>query len=98
ANVCCSLAARHPGWELVALDNLRRRGSELNLRRLRNARGLFLHGDVREREDIAAAEEFDALIEASAEPSVLAGLDGGLDYLVGSNLVGAFNCLEVCRR
>jgi CDP-paratose 2-epimerase len=98
ANVCVSLALRHAGWELVALDNLHRRGSELNLARLQGAGVQFLHGDVREREDIAAVGEFDALIEASAEPSVLAGLDGGLDYLVGSNLVGAFNCLEVCRR
>src|SRR5262245_40955769 len=98
ANLCVSLAARHPDWQFVALDNLRRRGSELNLPRLRAAGVRFVHGDVRERDDVAAAGEFDALVEASAEPSVLAGLDGGLDYLVESNLVGAFNCLETCRR
>jgi CDP-paratose 2-epimerase len=98
ANVCVSLALRHPDWELVAFDNLRRRGSELNLPRLRDAGVRFVHGDVRQREDVAAVGPFDALVEASAEPSVLAGLDGGLDYLVESNLVGAFNCLETCRR
>jgi CDP-paratose 2-epimerase len=98
ANVCCSLAARHPDWELVAFDNLRRRGSELNLARLRTAGVRFVHGDVRERDDVAAAGAFDAMVEASAEPSVLAGLDGGLEYLVDSNLVGAFNCLQACRR
>src|ERR1700750_341288 len=87
ANVCCSLAARHPDWELVALDNLRRRGSELNLPRLRSAGVRFVHGDVRHRDDLDAGGAFDAMIEASAEPSVLAGLDGGLDYLVESNLV-----------
>jgi CDP-paratose 2-epimerase len=42
--------------------------------------------------------DVDALLEASAEPSVLAGVDGGLDFLVGTNLVGAFNCLELARR
>jgi CDP-paratose 2-epimerase len=98
ANVCVSLAARHPDWDIVALDSLRRRGSELNLVRLREAGIRFVHGDVRERADIAAVGEVQCLIEASAEPSVLAGLDGGLDHLVGTNLVGAFNCLEVCRR
>jgi CDP-paratose 2-epimerase len=98
ASLCVSLAGRHPDWEVIALDNLRRRGSELNLPRLREIGVRFIHGDVRERDDIAAAGAFDALVEASAEPSVLAGLDGGLDYLVGSNLVGAFNCLEACRR
>src|SRR5262245_35916233 len=98
ASVCLALASRHPDWELVALDNLRRRGSELNLPRLREAGVRFIHGDVRERDDVAAAGEFDALVEASAEPSVLAGLEGGLDYLVGSNFLGAFNCLQACRR
>ena len=98
ANVCVSLATRHPEWEVVALDNLRRRGSELNLPRLRAAGVAFVHGDVREREDVFAVGEIGALIEASAEPSVLAGIDGGLDYLVETNLVGAFNCLEACRR
>jgi CDP-paratose 2-epimerase len=97
ANVCVSLATRHPDWELIALDNLRRRGSELNLPRLRNAAVRFVHGDVRERDDLLAVGGLDALIEASAEPSALAGLEGDLDYLVGTNLIGAFNCLELCR-
>jgi CDP-paratose 2-epimerase len=95
ASVAVHLAAR--GWEVVALDNLRRRGSELNLPRLGAAGVTFLHGDVREPGDLAAAGPFDALVECSAEPSVLAGVAGGLDYLVRSNLVGAYNCLEHCR-
>src|SRR6188472_827665 len=37
ANLAVALAARHPGWEVVALDNLNRRGAELNLPRLREA-------------------------------------------------------------
>ena len=35
ANVAIGLAERHPDWEVVALDNLHRRGAELNLPRLR---------------------------------------------------------------
>jgi CDP-paratose 2-epimerase len=38
------------------------------------------------------------MIECSAEPSVLAGQDGSPDYLFQTNLVGAYNCLEACRR
>lgn len=98
ANVAVALAGRHPDWELVALDNLRRRGAELNLPRLRAAGVEFLHGDVREFADLDAAGEVAALVECSAEPSVLAGLDGGLDYLVRTNLLGAHNCLELARR
>ena len=97
-NVCVSLATLRPDWQVVALDNLRRRGSELNVRRLREAGVEFVHGDVRELDDVLAVGEVDAVIEASAEPSVLAGLSSGLDYLVRTNLVGAYHCLELCRR
>jgi CDP-paratose 2-epimerase len=69
-NICVTLATRHPEWELVAFDNLHRRGSELNLPRLRDAGVRFVHGDVREQDDLFAVGEVDALIEASAEPSV----------------------------
>jgi CDP-paratose 2-epimerase len=48
ASVSVALAARNPDWELVAFDNLKRRGSELNLPRLRLAGVEFVHRDVRE--------------------------------------------------
>jgi CDP-paratose 2-epimerase len=95
-NLAVSLAERHPNWTIVALDNLMRRGSELNLERLRAAGVEFRHGDVREPADIAAAGGFDAMVECSAEPSVLAGF-GDPSYSVQTNLIGAFNCLERIR-
>jgi CDP-paratose 2-epimerase len=98
ASLALGLASRHPEWEIVALDNLRRRGSELNLPRLREAGIAFQHGDVRELDDLMAVGELDALVECSAEPSALAGVDGSPDYVVQSNLVGAYNCLELARR
>jgi CDP-paratose 2-epimerase len=98
ANLAVGLAARHAGWELVALDNLRRRGAELNLPRLREAGVAFVHGDVREPDDLAAAGEVDAIVECSAEPSALAGADGDAGYVVQTNLLGAHHCLELARR
>lgn len=98
ANVAIGLAARHSDWELVAFDNLRRRGSELNLRRLRDAGVSFVHGDVRMQSDLAELEDADAIIECSAEPSVMAGVGGSPDYVVQANLIGAYNCLELARR
>jgi CDP-paratose 2-epimerase len=97
ANVALSLAERHPDWELTAFDNLRRRGGELNLPRLKAAGIRFLHGDVRESRDLAEAGELDALVECSAEPSVLAGLGTDTDYVVRTNLLGAYHCLELAR-
>jgi CDP-paratose 2-epimerase len=97
-NVAVELATRHPDWDLTALDNLHRRGSELNLPRLREAGVAFAHGDVRVLGDLLGVGEIDALVECSAEPSVLAGLDGSPDYVVHTNLLGAYNCLEAARR
>jgi CDP-paratose 2-epimerase len=95
ANVCVSLASRD--HEVVALDSLRRNGSELNVPRLREAGVAFAHGDVRQPSDLRAAGEIEALVECSAEPSVLAGA-GDPDFTVHTNLLGAHNCLELARR
>ena len=84
--------------EVLALDNLKRRGSELALARLREAGVVFQHGDIRAPEDLEAAGRFDLLLECSAEPSVHAGYGESPGYLVNTNLVGTINCLEACRR
>jgi CDP-paratose 2-epimerase len=94
-----SALARHlkqtvPGASIVAFDNLRRRGAELNLISFRELGVEFVHGDIRNRSDLTALEgDFDVLIDASAEPSVHAGTGGSPDYVVETNLIGAFNCL-----
>jgi CDP-paratose 2-epimerase len=98
ANLCVGLAARHPAWAITAFDNLKRRGSELNLPRLRASGVRFVHGDVRAPEDLLDLPRHDALVECSAEPSTLAGVHGSPDYLVRSNLFGAYHCLELARR
>ena len=98
ANLALGLVSRHPSWEVVALDNLRRRGSELNLPRLREAGVRFVHGDVRELGDLLALDPVEAVVECSAEPSALAGRAGDAGYVVDANLLGAHNCLELARR
>jgi CDP-paratose 2-epimerase len=98
SSLALGLAGSHAGWEIVALDNLRRRGSELNVPRLREAGVAFVHGDVRVAGDLLALEGIDAIVECSAEPSVLAGFGTQAAYVVESNLVGAHNCLELARR
>ena len=72
----------------------------MNLPRLRDVGVKFIHGDVRVLDDllVAATGGLDALIECSAEPSALAGADGSPDYVVQSNLIGAYHCLELARR
>ncbi len=98
SNLAVSLASRHPDWEVLVLDNLYRRGSELNLPRLEAAGVRSVQGDVREPADLRALPSLSALIECSAEPSVMSGVDGDTRYLVHTNLTGAYNCLELARR
>ena len=94
ATLCLRLVERHATWEIIAFDNLRRRGSELNVSRLRDAGVGFRHGDVRVRSDLDALGDFDALVECSAEPSAQAGLRDSPGYVIDTNLVGAHHCLK----
>lgn len=84
--------------EVVALDNLLRRGSELNVPRLARQGVRFLHGDVRVAEDLIAAGPCQWIIDCAAEPSVHAGLQGAPRRVVATNLEGTANCLEAARR
>jgi CDP-paratose 2-epimerase len=98
ANLAVALAEKHPDWELTAFDNLHRPGSELNLPRLERAGVEFIRGDVRELAELERVGAIDTLVECSAEPSALVGMSGDTSYPFETNLVGAYNCLELARR
>ncbi|NIW78735.1 MAG: NAD-dependent epimerase/dehydratase family protein [Calditrichae bacterium] len=99
SNLAVSFKRKYPKLEVVALDNLKRRGSELNINRLKNHGIEFIHGDIRNKEDLSFQNRnIGTIIECSAEPSVLAGYGGSPEYLINSNLVGAINCLEAARK
>ncbi|TWA61020.1 CDP-paratose 2-epimerase [Azospirillum brasilense] len=98
SNLALLFKRDQPEAEVVAFDNLRRRGSELALERLRAGGVRFAHGDVRNPEDLEELGAFDLLLECSAEPSVHAGYDGSPAYVINTNLVGTVNCLEAARR
>jgi CDP-paratose 2-epimerase len=97
SNLALKMKAAAPHLQISCLDNLKRRGSELAIKRLRDAGIEFVHGDIRAKEDLVF-EKIDLLIECSAEPSVLAGINSAPDYLINTNLIGTLNCLEVARQ
>lgn len=92
------LRQQYPDFQIFCFDNLRRRGSELNIPRLKEHGIFFLHGDIRSQSDLEEIPDFDLLIECSAEPSVLAGITSSPSYLVETNLIGTLNCLELVRK
>ncbi len=97
SNLCLALRAAFPDAAITAMDNLYRNGSRLNLPRLEAAGVVFHMGDVRDPGTFPEVP-FDLMVECSAEPSVLAGSEGSPDYLMHTNLNGAYHCLEACRR
>ena len=71
---------------------------EPNIPRLKQAGIEFVHGDVRNAEDLeASALPVDLILECSAEPSVLAGYTSP-GYVLQTNLIGTINCLELARQ
>jgi CDP-paratose 2-epimerase len=98
SSLAVTLKSNYPSYQIYCLDNLRRRGSELNLTRFSKLGINFIHGDIRNKEDFDSIPKVDIVIEASAEPSVMAGLDGTPDYLINTNLVGTVNCLNFAKK
>jgi CDP-paratose 2-epimerase len=89
-----NLKDKYSNYQIICLDNLKRRGSELNIPRLKYAGISFVHGDIRNKEDFDGLPPVDLIIEASAEPSVMAGINSSPDYLLNTNLIGTINCLN----
>ena len=96
-NLAVFLKRRHPSTRVIAMDNLHRPGSELNLPRLRGGGVEFVKGDIRFANEFPTGS-FEAIIECSAEPSVLAGYADSPDYLMETNFLGTYRCLEKARQ
>lgn len=92
------LIASAEGVSLFGIDNLSRKGSEMNLAPLR-AFGIDIQvGDVRDRAVLEMLPRCDWILDCAANPSVLAGVDGSASRdLVDQNLYGTINLLELCK-
>jgi CDP-paratose 2-epimerase len=91
--------ATSPDWEIHGLDNFIRPGSERNRLELKRLGVKVRHADLRCASDFETLPAVDAVIDAAANPSVLAGIDGSTSsrQLVEHNLAGTINLLEYCK-
>ena len=94
SNLAIDLKRRHPAYQIYAFDNLRRRGSELAISRLKANKIHFIHGDIRIANDLFSVPKTDLVIDAAAEPAVMSGISGSLRYTIDTNLVGTINTLD----
>jgi CDP-paratose 2-epimerase len=95
-----TLAQASAGHQLFGFDNFIRPGSETNRAELKRLGVKIFHADLRSASDLEPLPACDWLIDAAANPSVLAGVDGQTSsrQLVEHNLFGTVNLLEYCKR
>lgn len=103
STIACALQDQRRAGEPLAifgLDNFSRPGSETNRHTLKQ-RGIKLyHADLRLATDLDGLPGFDWIIDAAANPSVLAGVDGKASsrQVLDHNLLSTVNVLELCKR
>lgn len=99
--VGCTLAKAlvSSGHQVAGFDNFIRPGSEGNRADLKQRGVKLFHADLRAASDLDPLPAADFVIDAAANPSVLAGVDGKTSsrQLVEHNLGGTINLLEYCK-
>lgn len=95
-----ALAEAGANHELCGFDNFIRPGSETNRAELKKLGVRLFHGDLRAASDLETLPAVDWVIDAAANPSVLAGVDGRTSsrQLIEHNLAGTVNMLEFCKQ
>ena len=90
---------RDSGIEVSGFDNFIRAGSETNRRKLQALGVKISHADLRVQSDIDALPAADWVVDAAANASVLAGVDGRTSsrQIIEHNLGGTVQMLEYCK-
>ncbi len=104
SNLAAHWLASGQASQVAILDNLSRKGSSLNAKRIVDAGGQFLEIDIRDQQQLFQFDDIDLIIHCAAEPSARAGynetLKEGISPLdvIDINFLGSVNCLELARR
>ena len=81
--------------KIVSIDNLSRKGSNLNLKRLSKERIKNFKLDISKSSNIAKLKKFDLIIHCAAEPAIEISKKK-IDEVFNSNLLGTFSILKKC--
>jgi CDP-paratose 2-epimerase len=86
--------------QIFGVDNFIRPGSEINRGELARLGAKIIHADVRSSTDFETLPAVDYVIDAAANPGVLAGVDGKTSsrQLLEHNYWGTVNLLEYCKQ
>src|SRR5437899_12462716 len=76
STLATALLERVEGLSIYGIDNLMRPGSEINRAALRRLGIDIIHGDIRSASDLEKLPHVDWVVDAAANPSILAGMKG----------------------
>lgn len=91
-----SIFLQENGHEIIAVDNLVRRGSELSIPKFKKQKIKFQHCDIRNKEDFLNLPKIDFVLNCAAQPSAINYTNPEFDF--ANNTKGLINILEFCRK
>ena len=83
--------------KITSLDNLYRKGSEINLNRLKKFKIKNIKKDVSDEKNLLNLKKFDLIIDCCAEPAIEKSRYEQ-DRVFQTNLIGTFNILKKCAK
>lgn len=95
ANICISL--KKINHKVFSLDNLSRKGSNYNLKILKNLKIKNFNIDISKYNKFFKLPKFDLIIDCCAEAAVEISRNE-LDRVINTNLIGTFNILKKIRK
>jgi len=89
------------GHNIIGMDNLSRKGSELNSKiQIENRKVNFIKCDISNVQELKSClkeKKFDWIVNCAADPSVLSGFNNSSRKLIDNNLISTINLLEICK-
>jgi len=95
SNIAIFLKKKLKRAKIFSLDNLVRKGSEVNAKRLKNFNIQNYKINIVDQNKINSLQKFNLLIDCCAEPAI-ATSKSDPDKVFNTNLVGTFNILKKC--
>ena len=95
SNIAIYLKNKLKGAKISSLDNLTRKGSQINKERLKNLKIKNYNIDIIKFNKIKTLPKFNLIIDCCAEPAIEASRKNP-DKVFNTNLIGTFNILKKC--
>jgi len=97
SNLAIFLKEKIKNVKITSVDNLSRKGSRLNYKRLSQKKIKNFKSDIGKSNKLTGFPKFDLVIHCAAEPAIEASRKK-VDEVFNSNLIGTFNVLKKCAK